>query len=364
MRVLVASLAGGSGGDYVAALDLAKALREHGTNVTFAHVVSQELWQAHREITVGKAAARGFDLIHGCSWKDLSSKIHFADFDLVHIHTGSVFAGRVEYLAARLALGRKPMVWTLHGPLDTFQTLRENKVWMIKWVARQIQAAIVPSLHKKLEWDQARVYEGKLHHIPYVFPDQHRMEKPEARRQLGIPLDATVFLFAGIFRPIKRPLDFVYGAKVAAETLPNVHLLFAGIGELEDDLRAAVAEAGIPATFLGYVNNVVPAYSASDVFCLPSEHDNFPLAMFDAAILETPIAATRIPVVNLELTQMGRAATFDVGDTQGLGAALCEATSIGCRELKDMRDAVLAHCGATEVAEKHVHLYRQILNQA
>src|SRR5205814_6186279 len=60
------------------------------------------------------------------------------------------------------------------------------------------------------------------------------------RRELGIPEDHTVVMFAGKFEEKKRPLDLL-NAFVRAN-VQGATLLFVGAGALETDLRANAAE--------------------------------------------------------------------------------------------------------------------------
>jgi glycosyltransferase involved in cell wall biosynthesis len=60
------------------------------------------------------------------------------------------------------------------------------------------------------------------------------------RTQWKIPEDAFCVLFCGKFIPKKRPVDVVKAAQslITNNRLPNIHLLFAGSGELGHQLRA------------------------------------------------------------------------------------------------------------------------------
>lgn len=91
-----------------------------------------------------------------------------------------------------------------------------------------------------------------------------------SRDRWSIPNDALVVLFAGKLTPMKRPLDAV--AAVAATNRTDVHLLVAGAGVLEPEMRAAAAAAAVKASFAGFLNQteLPAAYAAADVLVLPS----------------------------------------------------------------------------------------------
>jgi glycosyltransferase involved in cell wall biosynthesis len=91
----------------------------------------------------------------------------------------------------------------------------------------------------------------------------------ELRQTLGLPGDAFVVLFAGKLEPKKRLLDLVHAAHLMAQ---RPHLLIAGSGSLEQEVRAAAARLGVGVTLRGLVNQSgMPAvYAAADCLALPS----------------------------------------------------------------------------------------------
>jgi glycosyltransferase involved in cell wall biosynthesis len=90
------------------------------------------------------------------------------------------------------------------------------------------------------------VPERKLFPVPHTievgrFAEPHEELEAKAltwRRELGIPDDHFVFLYAAKLEPRKRPMELLE-AFLAAD-LPKTTLLFVGSGELEEALRARV----------------------------------------------------------------------------------------------------------------------------
>jgi glycosyltransferase involved in cell wall biosynthesis len=118
-----------------------------------------------------------------------------------------------------------------------------------------------------------------------------RGHRDALRRQWGIDHDAFCVLFCGKFIPKKRPFDLIRAAMELRTNgrMPNIHLLFAGTGELGEKLRGATDvvfdaesrrvnfESGIarpPASFAGFLNQIEisRAYVAADCLVLPSDH--------------------------------------------------------------------------------------------
>jgi glycosyltransferase involved in cell wall biosynthesis len=116
-----------------------------------------------------------------------------------------------------------------------------------------------------------------------------RPQRNELRRQWGIPEDSFCVLFAGKFIPKKRPMDLIDAAACLNQSgSKRVHLLFAGSGQLESELRQAcnvVCDINSPisssanghrppASFTGFLNQteISKAYVAADCLVLPSDH--------------------------------------------------------------------------------------------
>jgi glycosyltransferase involved in cell wall biosynthesis len=94
--------------------------------------------------------------------------------------------------------------------------------------------------------------------------------RADLRRTLGLPQDAFVVLFAGKLEPKKHPLDLVHAAHAMQ---PHPHLVIAGSGPLEGEVRATAERLGIGLTMLGFINQseMPRIYAAADCLALPSD---------------------------------------------------------------------------------------------
>jgi glycosyltransferase involved in cell wall biosynthesis len=147
------------------------------------------------------------------------------------------------------------------------------------------------------------VPERKLYSAPYAV-DNERFERQAAelrksrmniRRAWGISDEAFCILFCGKLIPKKRPMDLVGAARqlMSDGRLSNMHLLFAGSGELDSKLRAQctvefdgqedkrngsserMGLRGKPrASFTRFLNQteISRAYVAADCLVLPSDY--------------------------------------------------------------------------------------------
>lgn len=124
--------------------------------------------------------------------------------------------------------------------------------------------------------------------------------KYDCRDKLNLPLDKKIVLFFGYLSPYKSP-DILLKAFVdILKNEPDTILLFAGNGEMEDDLKRLSKKLGIEENviFAGFIKKEFRAlyYRSSDIFCLPSSMSTecYPLAVLEAMASELPIVASRI----------------------------------------------------------------------
>jgi len=114
--------------------------------------------------------------------------------------------------------------------------------------------------------------------------DLFRPQREELRRQWGIASDATVFLFAGKFIPVKRPADFVSAIGRCAVARLSVVGLMAGDGPLREPCEQQARIGGAPIRFTGFLNQsrIAEAYAAADALVLPSETETWGLVVNEA----------------------------------------------------------------------------------
>jgi len=102
--------------------------------------------------------------------------------------------------------------------------------------------------------------------------------------------------------------------------------LFAGRGN-QSYFESLLRELGIPRKnyeFLGHVdyNRLVEYYSVSDVFVLPSFHENLPTSLLEAMACEVPCIATDVGGVPEVINNGENGIILSAGDTKGLADAI------------------------------------------
>jgi len=122
--------------------------------------------------------------------------------------------------------------------------------------------------------------------------------KQSWRREFGLPDDVPLVLFAGKLTERKHPEGLLHAVRTDAMKGVPAHLVYAGSGPLEGDLRALAADSGIAnISMLGFVNqSALPRlYALADVFVFPSENEPYGLALNEAmAAGAAPVATTDV----------------------------------------------------------------------
>jgi len=176
------------------------------------------------------------------------------------------------------------------------------------------------------------VPEAHLFHAPHAVDNEmfatamaeYRAEALAWRRELGIPEDHLVILFAGKFEEKKRPLDLLEA--FLALNPPHATLLFVGGGALEERIRAAAAR--VPNVRVAPFQNqsrMPRTYAACDLFVLPSygEFETWGLSVNEAMCLAKPAIVSNHVGCAEDLVLPGKTGlVFQAGDIESLRNAL------------------------------------------
>lgn len=122
------------------------------------------------------------------------------------------------------------------------------------------------------------------------------------RGRCGIPRDALVVAFVGRLTRQKRPLDFVRLATLLGQAWQReggpepLHFVIAGAGELEPEVRAAIAASPVAERihFVGPLSDPRPLYRDADLVVLPSENEGLALVTYEAMAMGTPVFSTDV----------------------------------------------------------------------
>jgi glycosyltransferase involved in cell wall biosynthesis len=147
------------------------------------------------------------------------------------------------------------------------------------------------------------------------------------RELLGIADNDTVVLFAGKLIKRKRVQDLLVASKICEERGARLHVIVAGSGPLEGDLRCLASRLGVRVHFMGFQNQSrIPAiYAASTIMVLPSDNESWGLVANEALACRRPIVLSSAVGSAPDLAGDGRAGrVFRVGDCQHLAEMLLD----------------------------------------
>jgi glycosyltransferase involved in cell wall biosynthesis len=145
------------------------------------------------------------------------------------------------------------------------------------------------------------------------------------RARYQIPEGAPLIGFVGRIVRDKGLIELVQSWRVLREECPPLHLLVAGPFESQDPIPADV-EATLrsdPRIHLaGMVHDMPSLYRTLDLLVLPTYREGFPASLLEAAAMELPVIATRIPGCFDAVRHGETGLLVPVRDTEALTAAI------------------------------------------
>lgn len=236
--------------------------------------------------------------------RSLSALFRRRDFDVAHTHVAK--AGALGRVAARRAAVPR-IVHTYHGfPFHEFQSrLRrdayiaiERRLGRITDVALCVGAGVaVEAVRREL------VRPGRIRTIGVAVTDgpaRDAASRARARRELGLPPDATVVGAVGRLTYQKAPEDFLAAMReLARPGFRDLVGVWVGDGELARQVRQLAGSLPSPRVVLAGeradIPRILPAF---DIFTLPSRYEGLPTAIVEAMVCGIPVVATAVNAVS------------------------------------------------------------------
>jgi glycosyltransferase involved in cell wall biosynthesis len=202
-------------------------------------------------------------------------------------------------------------------------------------------------------FEQRGARKEQLFFSPHAIDLQRFMRTPtlqfealQWRRNLQIPSEKKVILFAGKYESKKRPSDLLeaYLQLTRLDPCSNTCLIFAGSGYLEAELRQKASCC--PDVFFAPLQNqsAMPTlYNAADLFVLPSygPHETWGLAVQESLACGTPVIVSHHVGCHLDLVKdKNNGLVFEAGSINSLISSLQQALQPG--QLEEWRP----HCRA------------------
>ena len=123
-----------------------------------------------------------------------------------------------------------------------------------------------------------------------------KANRDEIRHQLGIPLDATVLLFMGRMVVDKGVFELAQAYSQCYSSCPDLYLLMVGPDEdgIQNKIFAKDVMGNGRVRIVGFTDCPQKFFSASDIFCLPSYREGFPISILEASAAGIPTIGSNI----------------------------------------------------------------------
>ncbi|MFW6062446.1 MAG: glycosyltransferase family 4 protein, partial [Planctomycetota bacterium] len=193
-------------------------------------------------------------------------------------------------------------------------------------------------------------------------------KRVQARRELGVPEDAFVFLAAGNARPEKGFEDLLEAAGRLRGDGAGGRAVVLVAGGMDDSpycrmLRERHRDWELDGTvrFLGFRSDMPELYAAADAFVLPSRSEGLPMVVLESMMAGLPIVATRVGGVPAAIGEGGL--VVDPADPADLAAAMGRlaleegvAAELGQRARRRAKERF----GIEAMVSRYADLYRSV----
>ncbi|HTQ32097.1 MAG TPA: glycosyltransferase family 4 protein [Opitutaceae bacterium] len=194
--------------------------------------------------------------------------------------------------------------------------------------------------------------------------EYHPMEQVEARRRLSLPAGAKIVLFVADFiEDTRKGLPLLLTALESIRNIPDLLLVTLGRGS-----ASCLSEPVF--RHLGVLNNIEllrAAYSAADVFAIPSLQDNLPNTVLESMACGTPVVGFDSGGISEAISEGQTGLLAPSGRAPDLGRALrriLEDKILRQSMAVESRRRIVKEYTAQLQARRHASLYQEILQRA
>lgn len=284
----------------------------------------------------GSKLEQDYDMIYVESYKDggkltklfkgICGYFHFAKVllvdrpDIVHMHSsfGPSFYRSLPFIYMS-SWAKKPMIDHIHGSeFDKLYTnASERKKKLVRKAWGKCNRFIVLSESWKERFSEV-IPNEKMTVIENYSIVKDGINRSQCHNQV---------LFLGAINQMKGCYDMVDVIKRVAEVVPDIKMVVAGAGEIEQVKSKAIAE-GVAEHFAfpGWVRGEQKKklLKESDVFFLPSYTEGMPMSVLDAMGYGLPIVASNVGGIPRIVHEGENGFMREPGDTAGFAEAIIQ----------------------------------------
>lgn len=221
-------------------------------------------------------------------------------YDVIHIHTGSISVLAYESLAAHKT-GIKKIIVHSHstGENNLKHSIIQNtfapiiKLCATDYLACNKEAAEMK--FPKSSWKKTEIIKNGIKLDKF---SRNTVIGMRLRENYGIPKDAYVIGHVGRFTIEKKHSFLVEVIEQLIKKDNSAYLLLIGEGELSKEIKKLVDEKVLQSKviFTGVVDNPQDYYNMMDFFVLPSKYEGFPFVTLEAQANGLPcLVSTGVP---------------------------------------------------------------------
>ena len=250
----------------------------------------------------------------------LSRHIRKVSPDIIHTHN----LGPLIYTA--LAGPSAPILHGEHAELAPSE-LAPHRLLMRRLLYRRVRRVHTVSNSLRDSLVRHGLPAGRIEVVPNGV-DTSRFQpgsRDEARRETGLPMDATVLGLVGRFGPFKRHAELIEAFEQVADAHPKLALLFVGGGgPLEADVRRRAASSPFAPRihFAGFQIDPRAWIRSLDLLVLPSVNEGLSNALLEAMACGVPALAHTACGNSEAIQDGGNGFIRDIGSPDRMVAAL------------------------------------------
>ena len=287
--------------------------------------------------------------------------------DVIHTHTAK--AGVVGRIASILTGHRSVRVHTFHGHLlnGYFGPGKTKLVVLVEKFLALFTDQLL-AVGKQVQDDLIAAGIGNSNKFAVMPPGLQLAKVPskhDARIELGLDQNEIYCAFIGRITQIKRSdrfLDVV--AKVKADGI-KVKFIVAGAGEQLQYCQERVSNEALPATFLGWREDIEVVLAAADFVILTSDNEGTPLSLIQAGMVGIPVVATNVGSTNEIVVngETGLLTDLSVDQLSSAVTKLAENSDLRAQMGAAGQEYTLARYGVERLVKDHQDLYLRLLNR-
>jgi glycosyltransferase involved in cell wall biosynthesis len=278
---------------------------------------------------------------------------------------GCHYSGLCERFVARC--GSCPQLITATQEDDMTRRVLERKREVLRRVPPERLTVVSPSAWLARETRRSALFgHFDVHVIPNGIDVQefHPMPQTEARARLNLPAEARMVLFvAEQVVDRRKGLRLLLKAFQQLRSIPSLRLVTLGRGG-----REAIADDRV--IHLGSLDDserLRAAYSAADVFAMPSLQDNLPNTIIEAMACGTPVAGFAAGGVGEAVIHGESGLLARTGDYTALAGALreiLEDRDLRAKLSRNARERGKNEYAIERQAQRYAALYRELMERS